>query len=166
MKVGESLKIVDQDWVRKTKGYRVCFQKIVNSELVTDFCPAQDNKPLDSYVTTWRLAWKLAVSTQTEGNDIVEDELVNIYVVDDLGNPIKYYATNKTEVLNPKGTLKEWGFLYCYENAINQRLIKIQSPQIFYSGCGIFDSSSWRHDRVEYRLSIGGNLTYDHKSFG
>jgi hypothetical protein len=44
----------------------------------------------------------LAVSTQTDGDDITADELVNVYVVDDLGNPIKYYATNKTEVFNPK----------------------------------------------------------------
>jgi len=102
MKVGESLKIVDKNWTRKAKGYRVCFQKKVDSELVTDFCPGQDDKPLDSDVTTWRLAWKLAVSTQTDGDDITADELVNVYVVDDLGNPIKYYATNKTEVFNPK----------------------------------------------------------------
>jgi len=104
MKVGESLKLVDKKWVRKAKGYRVCFQQKVGSELVTDYCPEPDAKPLDSDVTTWRLAWKLAASTQTEGDDIAEDELVNVHVVDDLGDPVIYYATNKTEVLNPKSS--------------------------------------------------------------
>ena len=103
MKVGKSLKIVDQKWVRKSKGYRVCFQQKVNSELVTDNCPGLDDAPLDSDVTTWRLAWKLAFSTQTDGDDIAEDELVNVHVVDDLGNPVTYYATNEANVFNPKG---------------------------------------------------------------
>jgi len=103
MKVGESLKLVDKKWVRKAKGYRVCFQQKVDSELVTEYCPGSDDKPLDSDVTTWRLAWKLAVSTQTEGDDIAEDEMVNVHVVDDLGDPVIYYATNKAEVYNPKG---------------------------------------------------------------
>ena len=103
MKVGQSLKIIDKKWVRKSKGYRVCFQQKVDSELVTNYCPGSDDKPLDSDVTTWRLAWKLAVSTQTEGDDIAEDEMVNVHVVDDLGDPVIYYATNKAEVYNPKG---------------------------------------------------------------
>jgi len=107
MKVAKSLQMLDQKWVRKPKGYRVCFQQKVDSELVTDYCPELDDAPLDSDVTTWRHAWKQAFSTQTDGDDIAEDELVNVYVVDDLGDPIKYYATNKTEVLNPKRTLKE-----------------------------------------------------------
>jgi hypothetical protein len=29
-----------------------------------------------------------------------DDALVNIYVVDDLGNPTKYYASNQFEVFN------------------------------------------------------------------
>ena len=103
MKVGKSLEIVDEKWVRKSKGYRVCFQQKDGSELVTDCCPGADDKPLDSDVAAWRLAWKLATSTQIEGDEIGEDELINIHVVDDLGNPILYYATSKTEVLNPKG---------------------------------------------------------------
>jgi hypothetical protein len=103
MKVGESLKIVDKNWTRKAKAFRVHFQKKVDSELVTDYCPELEASPLDSDVTTWRLAWKLAVSTQTDGDDIGKDELVNIRVLDDQGDPVIYYATNKAEVLNPKG---------------------------------------------------------------
>lgn len=103
MKVGASLKLVDQKWVRKSKGYRVCFQQKIDSELVTDYCPGLDDTLLDSDLTTWRLAWKLAISTQTSGEDIAEDEFVNVHVVDDQGNPIRYYATSKFDVLNPKG---------------------------------------------------------------
>lgn len=102
MKVGASLKLIDNKWVRKAKGYRVRYQKMVGSELVTEFCPGEDDKALDSDVTTWRLAWKLATSTQTEGDDIAEEELVNIHVVDDEGNPIRYYATGNYDRFNPK----------------------------------------------------------------
>jgi len=52
MKVAKSLKMLDQKWVRKPKGYRVCFQQKVDSELVTDYCPELDDAPLDSDVTT------------------------------------------------------------------------------------------------------------------
>jgi len=104
MKVGESLKIVDKGWVRKPKGFRVQFQKKTGSELLTDHCPGLNETLLDSDVTAWRLAWKLAVSTQTEGPEIAEGEVVNAQVVDDEGTPIKYYATNRVEVLNPKGS--------------------------------------------------------------
>ena len=103
MKVKEAVKIVDKSWIRKPKGFRVRLQKRIDSQWVTEYVPGEEQKPMDSDVVAWRLAWKLAVSTQTEGDDIGEDELVNLYVVDDLGNPINYYATNKTEVLNPKG---------------------------------------------------------------
>jgi len=39
-------------------------------------------------------------------SDVVAD-LVNIYVVDDLGHPIKYYASNQFEVFNSRDAKKE-----------------------------------------------------------
>lgn len=102
MKVGKALKLIDKKWVRKAKGYRVQYQEMVDSALVTAYCPGLDDKELDSDVTTWRLAWKLATSTQTKGDTIAEGELVNVHVVDDEENPIIYYATGKYDLLNPK----------------------------------------------------------------
>jgi len=102
MKVSESLKIIDESWVRKPKGFRVHFQRLVNSELVTDYVPGEDESPLDSDVVAWRLAWKLFQSTRSDSTETGEDALVNIYVVDDMGNPVRFYGTNQPTVLNKR----------------------------------------------------------------
>ena len=102
MKVKDSLKIIDEAWVKKRGGYRVRFQKLKNSEIVTDYCPEEKEKPLDSDVVAWRLAWRLAQATRVEGSHIGDGESINVCVVDDTGEPIKYYATNQLEVFNPK----------------------------------------------------------------
>jgi hypothetical protein len=44
--------------------------------------------------------WHLAESKKSDTPDISAGDLVNIYVVEDGGNPIKYYATNQFEVFN------------------------------------------------------------------
>ncbi len=102
MKSKEALKIIDEGWVKKIKGYRVHFQRKVNSELVTDYVPGEGDKPLDSDVVAWRLAWKLAEASRSDRPEIADNEIVNVYVVDDAGNPIIYYGTNRFEVFNPK----------------------------------------------------------------
>ena len=99
MKVSEAINIIDEGWVRKPKGYRVHFQKMVGSELVADYVPGEENAPLDSDVAAWRLAWKLSQTTQADVSEISEGDIVNIYVVDDLGNPVKFYGTNQLQVL-------------------------------------------------------------------
>ena len=103
MKAKEALKIIDESWVKKIKGYRVHFQKKVNSELITDYVPGEGDKPLDSDVVAWRLAWKLAEATKSDGPEIADNETVNVYVVNDSSEPILYYGTNRFEVFNPKG---------------------------------------------------------------
>ncbi|MFO7740255.1 MAG: hypothetical protein R6V46_17370 [Desulfatiglandaceae bacterium] len=100
MKVSESLKVIDAGWVRKPKGFRVHFQKMVGSELITDYVPGEDEAPLDSDVVAWRLAWKLAQATASDGTEAEANELVNIYVVDDMGHPVKFYGTNEGKVYN------------------------------------------------------------------
>lgn len=102
MKTKDSMKIVDEAWVKKRGGYRVRFQKIENSEIVTDHCPDEKDKPLDSDVVAWRLALRLAKATRRSGSNIEDGELINLCVVDDTGEPVKYYATNQFEVFNPK----------------------------------------------------------------
>lgn len=102
MKTKEALKIVDKGWVKKRKGFRVHYQKMENSELITDYVPPEEVKPLDSDVVAWRLAWKLSESTKTDSSEIRDGDLINIYVVDEEGNPVNYYATNQPEIFNAK----------------------------------------------------------------
>jgi hypothetical protein len=106
MKTKEALKIIDDGWAKKRRGFRVRFQKMVDSELITDYVPGEDAKPLDSDVLAWRLAWKLAEATKTDTAAINDGEIVNVYVVDDGGHPINYYATNQPEIFNAKDVEK------------------------------------------------------------
>ncbi len=102
MKVSEALKVIDDGWVRKPEGFRVHFQKQEDAEWVTEYSPGEKQKALDSDVVAWRLAWKLAEAGKSDTPESDDGALVNIYVVDDLGNPIKYYASNQFDVFNPR----------------------------------------------------------------
>ncbi len=104
MRIKDSVKIVDEGWIRRRKGFRVHFQKREGSEIVTDYCPGKEEKALDSDVVAWRLAWKLVQATATEGPEIGEGELINVFVVDDMDEQIRYYATHQFDILNPKET--------------------------------------------------------------
>lgn len=100
----EVYKIIDEGWVKKRTGYRVRFQWQVDAEMVTDYFPDIDDGPWLSDVATWRLAWRLAESRQSDPPDINAGDLVNITVVDHENNPVEYYATNQFEVFNQVDT--------------------------------------------------------------
>jgi len=51
-------------------------------------------------LAAWRMAWKLSEATKSINPEIGEGDVVNIYVVDDLGNPVKFYATNEAKIYN------------------------------------------------------------------
>ena len=102
MKISEGLEVIDKGWIVKPKGFRVKYQKLVDSELTTEHSPTLEDKPLDSDVVAWRYAWKLYMATRSDSPEISDGELVNICVVDDSDNPVKYYATNQLEVFNPR----------------------------------------------------------------
>ena len=102
MKVAEGLKIIEAGRIRKPIGFRVNYQKLVDGQLVTGYSPPEGSAPLDSDVTAWRYAWNLCKSTRSDAADIQATELVNIHVVDDEGEKVKYYATNAYEVFNRK----------------------------------------------------------------
>ncbi len=104
MKINEALKVIDAGWVRKPKGFRVHFQKRAGAEIVTDYSPGLDDSPLDSDVVAWRLAWKLAQAAKGDSSEKADEAMFNIYVVDDAGNPIRYYATNQVQVFNAQET--------------------------------------------------------------
>jgi hypothetical protein len=86
---------------KKPKGYRVRFEKIVESKPVTEFLPDESAAPFDSDVTAWRGAWKLAQSVEYHAESPEDGAIVNILVVDDQKNPVKNYATNRFEVYHP-----------------------------------------------------------------
>jgi len=101
MNIKELLKTVDKGWVQKPKGFRVCYQKRINDEFITEYMPNKSENPLDSDVVAWRSAWKLHQATRTDGAESNANELFNIYVIDDTGERIKYYATGQFDVYNP-----------------------------------------------------------------
>jgi len=102
MKIAAGMKLIEEQWIVKPKQFRVKYQQLVDSELVTQYSPEIGNAGLDSDVTTWRYAWKLFKSTNSDASEMQEGEFVNIYVVDDKDNPITYYVTGEKEVFNKK----------------------------------------------------------------
>jgi hypothetical protein len=100
MKSAEAYKIIDEGWAKKRKGFRVHFQKQVDSKIITDCFPDLEKDPWLSEVAIWRMAWRLAESKKSDTPDISAGDLVNIYVAEDGGNPVRYYATNQFEVFN------------------------------------------------------------------
>jgi hypothetical protein len=96
----QAYEIIDEGWVKKRTGYRVRFQRLVDAEMVTDYYPDMDDGHWLSDVATWRMAWRLAASRQSDPPDVNAGDLVNITVVDHEDNPVKYYATNQIEVFN------------------------------------------------------------------
>ena len=97
MKITEMLKLTDKNWVRKAKGFRVRFHKRESGNWVLDYMPGPEDAPLDSDVVAWRSAWKML-----QGSRPGEGELVNLTVVDDQDQPVRYYATGEFEVYNPR----------------------------------------------------------------
>jgi hypothetical protein len=102
MEITEGLKIIDAGWIQKPNGFRVKYQKLVDGQLVTEVSPPEKKAGLDSDVVAWRYAWKLFMATRSEEKDIQNDELVNIHVVNDSDERVKYYATNDFDMFNPK----------------------------------------------------------------
>ena len=101
MKLGDALKTIDAGWIRKLMGYRVRYQRLEGEELVTGYSPDPDEPALDSEVSARRLAWKLWKTTGTPGEEVGENELVNLVVVDENDCPVKSYVTGEVEVFNP-----------------------------------------------------------------
>ena len=98
MKQAELLKLGDQLWVRKRKGYRIRCQAYENGDYQEVFMPSETEAPMESDVACWRLAHKLA--TGSIEADQGKKQYTQITGVDDLGEPVDYYVTNKPHVLN------------------------------------------------------------------
>jgi hypothetical protein len=102
MKMVEALNAIDRSWIKKKEGFRVVFQKKSGAEFITEHCPGEAEKPMDSNVAAWRLAWKLAQAGKPCDDKIRDGDMVNIHVVDETGARVRYYATNDFDVFNLK----------------------------------------------------------------
>jgi hypothetical protein len=100
MKITEGLKIIENGWIKKPKGFRVSFQKQTESGIETGLSPPSDAAPLNSDVTAWRYAWKLAQSTPLGSDAPQQGDLINILVVDQDNQAIRYYATGQKKIFN------------------------------------------------------------------
>ena len=73
MKIIEAMKVIDAKWEEKTPGF---FGFDSNDSTVPSgsmtFSPPEDASLLDSDVTAWRLAWKLAQSSPLSGGEAKE----------------------------------------------------------------------------------------------
>ena len=98
MKINEALARIDTGWVRKPKGFRVRFDIYTEGCWDTGFSPEESDAPLDSDVTAWRLAWKLAQAGRPDASRFKDGDLANITVVDDQGDRVRSYMTNAFEV--------------------------------------------------------------------
>ena len=101
MKIVEGLNIIEKGWIRKPTGFRVRFDKKIESGYEVGYSPPQEASPLTSDVTAWRYAWKLGQATRTEAAAGDPGAIYNIVVVDTDDQPIRFYATGKLETYNP-----------------------------------------------------------------
>ena len=98
MKIGKALKIIDEGWVQKDIGYRVRYQRQTEGGVETEHTPGLDDAPLGSDVSAWRTAWKLYQATQKENPEFGEGKMINIVVVNDSDELVKFYKTNDYKV--------------------------------------------------------------------
>lgn len=101
MKVSSLLKAIDTGWVRKPQGFRIVFEKQTEAGMVVEQVPVEAEAPFDSDVTAWRAAWKLAQAARPGTSEPGEGSWGSIRVVDDQGEPVVYYISNRLEVFNP-----------------------------------------------------------------
>ena len=102
MKIAEGLKVIEEGWIPKPKGFRVRFHKQTEDGIEASYSPPANAAPLNSDVTAWRYAWKLWQATQAQAEANLPGALYNITVVDDQDRPIRFYGSGQFEIHNPK----------------------------------------------------------------
>lgn len=101
MKLIEAMKAIDEGWVRRLKGYRVHFQKWEDNQWVSDFFPGEKAKPMTSEVSAWELARRFSAAGAPSSGEVGAGDVINVYVVDDQGNRVKFYGSDPDMVFNP-----------------------------------------------------------------
>ena len=104
MKLKEAMKEIGAKWVRKEKGFRICFQKRRASAWETDYFPDLSEKALTSDISAWEVARRFA-DVQTPEKDSGEVmSAVNITVVNDEGERVPFYATQEPMIYRERNT--------------------------------------------------------------
>jgi len=109
MKIADGLKMIENGWIRKPKGFRVRFHRQTDAGLEAGLSPPPEAAPLTSDVTAWRYAWKLGQATQAAAETGDPGALYNITVVDDQDRPFRFYGSGDFETYNPKPIHGEGG---------------------------------------------------------
>jgi hypothetical protein len=102
MKIADGLKLIENGWIRKPKGFRVRFYRQTEAGIEAGFSPPPETAPLNSDVTAWRYAWKLWQATREAAETSAQGALYNITVVDDEDRPFRFYGSGDFETYNPK----------------------------------------------------------------
>ena len=101
MKIADGLKLIENGWIRKPKGFRVRFDRQTEAGIEAGLSPPADAAPLNSDVTAWRYAWKLWQATRAAAENGDPGALYNITVVDDQDRPFRFYGSRECETYNP-----------------------------------------------------------------
>ena len=102
MKIADGLKLIENGWIRKPKGFRVRFDRQTEAGMEAVLSPPPEAALLNSDVTAWRYAWKLWQATRAAAETGDPGALYNITVVDDQERPFRFYGTGEVETYNPK----------------------------------------------------------------
>jgi len=102
MKIADGLKLIENGWIRKPKGFRVRFDRQTEAGIEAGLSPPPDAAALNSDVTAWRYAWKLWQATQAAAETGDPGALYNITVVDDQDRPFRFYGSGDFETYNLK----------------------------------------------------------------
>jgi len=102
MKIADGLKLIENGWIRKPKGFRVRFHRQTETGIEADLSPPHEAAPLNSDVTAWRYAWNLWQATRAAADAGDAGALYNITVVDDEDHPFRFYGSGDFETYNPK----------------------------------------------------------------
>lgn len=94
------MKIIETGWAKKSKGFRVKYQKLTENGLEDGYSPPMEAGPLTSDVTTWRYAWKLWQATKDKTGEDALNILYNITVVNDQDIPVRFYGTGEYKTYN------------------------------------------------------------------
>jgi hypothetical protein len=100
MKQADLLKLGDQAWVRKRKGFRIRCYQLIDDVRTEALMPTESELPMDSELAAWRVAYKLAQNRDATADG--QPVYIDITVVDDLGEPVPYYVTGQPQVFNER----------------------------------------------------------------
>ena len=102
MKIADGLKLIENGWIRKPKGFRIRFHRQTEAGVEAGLSPPPEAAPLNSDVTAWRYAWKLWQATRAAAETEAPGALYNITVVDDQDRPFRFYGSGDFETYSPR----------------------------------------------------------------